>query len=85
MPSQAQKYMKDGAGKGPGLGGDGSQNAGDSGTSTAGVTGGKPSPTASGSSDKDNAGTTVHGGIDKAPMIVSGLALGFTLLGALLL
>ncbi|OAQ61328.1 1,3-beta-glucanosyltransferase gel1 [Purpureocillium lilacinum] len=85
MPSQAQKYMKNGAGKGPGLGGDGSQNAGDSGTSTAGVTGGQASPTASGSGGKDNAGTSVHSGIDKVPILVSGLAVGFTLLGALLL
>ncbi|UNI20794.1 1,3-beta-glucanosyltransferase [Purpureocillium takamizusanense] len=86
MPSQAQKYMKDGAGKGPGLGGDGSQNAGGSGTSTGDVTSGKPSPTASGSGgNKDNAGTTVRGGIEKGPIVVSALALGFTLLGALLL
>lgn len=38
MPKEAQKYMKDGAGKGPGLKGDGSQTAGDSGLSTKNVT-----------------------------------------------
>jgi len=82
IPSQAQQYMKSGAGSGPGLSGDGSQNAADSGTSTASVTGGQASPTASG---KDNAGITIRGSVDKAPIIVSGLALGFTLMGALLL
>lgn len=38
MPKEAQKYMKEGAGKGPGLKGAGSQNAGDSGLSTKNVT-----------------------------------------------
>lgn len=38
MPKEAQKYMKDGAGKGPGLTGSGSQTAGDSGLSTKNVT-----------------------------------------------
>lgn len=84
MPQQAEKYMKSGAGGGPGLGGDGSQNAGDSGTSTASVTGGQASPTGT-SDSKDNAGISTHGPMDKAPFIVSGLALGFTLFGALLL
>ncbi|PNY27472.1 1,3-beta-glucanosyltransferase [Tolypocladium capitatum] len=82
IPGQAQKFMKSGAGSGPGLGGDGSQNSTDSGTSTASVTGGQASPTASG---KDNTGVSMHGPVDKVPFIVSGLALGFTLFGALLL
>ncbi|KND91612.1 1,3-beta-glucanosyltransferase gel1 [Tolypocladium ophioglossoides CBS 100239] len=87
MPEQAQKYMKSGAGGGPGLTGDGSQNAPDSGTSTASITGGQASPTGSGSGKggKDNAGVSTHGPMDKAPFIVSGLALCFTLFGALLL
>lgn len=84
MPSQAQKYMKSGAGNGPGLSGDGSQNAADSGTSTAGVTGGQASPTSSGG-NKDNAAVSVRGSMDKGAVIVSGLALAFSLLGALLL
>ncbi|KAG5985241.1 beta-glucanosyltransferase [Claviceps digitariae] len=86
MPSQAQKYMKDGAGAGPGfeLDGDGSQNAGDSGTSTANVTGGQPSPT-SNKKDSDSAAGATYGSLDKAPLIVSGLTLVFTLFGTLLL
>ncbi|KHN96638.1 1,3-beta-glucanosyltransferase Gel1 [Metarhizium album ARSEF 1941] len=87
MPSQAQKYMKSGAGKGPGfeLDGDGSQNAGDSGTSTAGVTGGSPSPTGSGAKESDNAGISTVGPVEKAPFIMTGLVMFFTLFGALLL
>ncbi|POR36804.1 1,3-beta-glucanosyltransferase [Tolypocladium paradoxum] len=83
MPVQAQKYMEKGkgAGGGPGWVGDGSQSASDSGISTTQVTGGQASPTAS----KDNAGVSTHGPMDRAPFIVSGLALGFTLFGVLLL
>lgn len=74
--------MSDGAGKGPGLKGDGSQNAG--GTSTGDA---KPgSGTATGSSDKKNAaGVTFGGPVDKAPFIVTGIAVLFTLGGTLLL
>lgn len=89
MPSAANKYMKKGAGAGPGLGGDGSQNAADSGTSTASVTGGTASPTGtSGASETESdsaAGSFSHGPLDKAPFIVSGLTLMFTLFGTLLL
>jgi len=86
MPSQAQKYMKDGAGAGPGfeLDGDGSQNAGDSGTSTAKVTGGQASPTGS-KKDSDSAAGATFGSLDKAPFIMAGLTLMFTLFGTLLL
>lgn len=90
MPSQAQKYMKSGAGDGPGLKG-GSQDAGDSGTATASVTGGKTSPTSSSGSatqdeeDDDSAGVSVHGTAGSAPFIVTGAALFFTLFGTLLL
>ncbi|KAG6041977.1 hypothetical protein E4U41_007496 [Claviceps citrina] len=86
MPPQAQKYMKDGAGSGPGfeLDGDGSQNAGDSGTSTASVTGGKASPT-NGKKDSDSAAAATLGPIDKAPLIVALLTLTLTLFGTLLL
>ncbi|KAG5956064.1 hypothetical protein E4U57_002921 [Claviceps arundinis] len=87
MPSQAQKYMKDGAGTGPGfeLDGDGSQNAGDSGTSTAGTTGGKPSPTSGGKKDSDSAAASLLGPVDKAPFILTGMTVVFTLFGTLLL
>ncbi|KAF5127546.1 1,3-beta-glucanosyltransferase gel1 [Metarhizium brunneum] len=87
MPSQAEKYMKDGAGKGPGfdLSGDGSQNAGDSGTSTASVTGGAASPTGSGAKESDSAGVTTFGPVEKAPFIITGMVVFFTLFGTLLL
>jgi hypothetical protein len=89
MPKQAQKYMKDGAGDGPGLDGDGSQTAEDSGTASASVTRGEASPTGSGGGDSgddddDSAGVTVYGG-SKAALIVTGATLFSTLFGAMLL
>lgn len=86
MPSQAEQYMKGGAGKGPGfdLDGDGSQNAGGSGTSTASVTGGQASPTGTGK-QSDSAAVATLGPVDKAPFIVTGLAFFFALFGTLLL
>lgn len=84
MPAQAEKYMKSGAGDGPGFGGDGSQDAGDSGTATASVTGGTPSPT-SASSEQDNAAVSVRGSMDTMPVFISALVLSLTLLGAMLL
>ncbi|EEY14426.1 1,3-beta-glucanosyltransferase gel1 [Verticillium alfalfae VaMs.102] len=47
MPEEAEQYMQNGAGEGPGLRGPGSQNAPDSGTSTGGIASGAPSPTGS--------------------------------------
>lgn len=82
MPEQAQKYMKSGAGTGPGLGGDGSQQAGDSGTATASTTGGQASST---SASDDSAGSSTYGSVDRLPFIISGLALFFTMFGTLLL
>lgn len=84
MPSQAEKYMKDGPGKGPGLSGDGSQEAADSGTATASTTGGKASAT-NGNGDKDNAGPSMHVASDRAPLVVCALTFAFTLFGAALL
>lgn len=72
--------MKDGAGKGPGLKGDGSQNAG--GTSTGDA---KPGSGSATGTDKNAAGMTFGGPVDKAPFIVTGLAILFTLAGTLLL
>ncbi|KAF4124282.1 glycoside hydrolase family 72 [Geosmithia morbida] len=67
MPSEADQYLKKGAGTGPGLSGSGSQEAGDSGTATASGTSGQASPTATGTqsnddsdSDGDSAAPTVH-------------------------
>lgn len=82
MPAQAQRFLNDGAGDGPGFEGDGSQDAGDSGTATASVTDGEALPT---SDNADSAGVSVHSPLGLAPIFVSGLALGFALLGALLL
>lgn len=85
IPQAAQKLMKAGAGTGPGLGGDGSQNAADSGTATASVTGGTASPTGGSTSTDSAAGSFTYGPMDKTPFIVTGLALFFTLFGTLLL
>ncbi|KAK5992374.1 1,3-beta-glucanosyltransferase gel1 [Cladobotryum mycophilum] len=84
MPSQAQKFLKSGAGSGPGLNGTGSQNAGDSGTATASTTGGTASPTGKGG-DKDNAGFSIQGSFEKSPLIITGFTIVFTLFGTLLL
>lgn len=45
LPSGAEKYMKNGAGTGPGLTGDGSQNAGDASSATASAGAGAVSTT----------------------------------------
>ena len=82
MPEQAQKYMKSGAGDGPGLDGDGSQDASDSGTSTASATAGQSSPT-SGSKDEDNAAPM--NGPAGSSLLITGAAVLFTLFGTLLL
>jgi 1,3-beta-glucanosyltransferase GAS5 len=82
MPAQAQQYMQNGAGAGPGLKGDGSQNAGGSGTSTASTTGGQPSPT---TTKNAAAGLVQRGPLDASPFVVSALALLFTLAGTLAL
>ncbi|KAF4511868.1 hypothetical protein G6O67_001072 [Ophiocordyceps sinensis] len=84
MPQKAEKFMKSGAGNGLGLKGAGSQDSSDSGTSTTSVTEGKPSPS-SGKKDDDSAGMSLQAGMDKAPMVVCGLTLLFTLFGAALL
>jgi hypothetical protein len=85
MPSQAQKYMKDGAGDGPGLDGDGSQDAGDSGTATASVTGGEVSPTGSTSSDDDDSPAPMNVPSAMAPLLVTGATVFFALFGTMLL
>ncbi|KAK1976286.1 glycolipid anchored surface protein [Colletotrichum cereale] len=88
IPEKAEKYMKEGAGAGPGLTGDGSQTAGDS-ASDSDTTGGVPSPTASGgkSSGSSNAapGMTFGGPLEKAPLAIAGLTAMFTVFGAFLL
>lgn len=81
--------MSDGAGKGPGLKGDGSQNAGE-GTSTgdaqpgSGAVTNAPGSPQSSSSDNAAPGSNL-GPVDKAPFIISGLVVLLSLTGTLLL
>jgi 1,3-beta-glucanosyltransferase GAS5 len=90
IPSAALAYMSNGAGKGPGLTGPGSQNASGSGTSTGTAAPGSGSVTAvaSGASSTSTKKSAAVGGprpFDQSPMIVGALVLGFTVLGGLLL
>jgi hypothetical protein len=85
IPSGAEKYMTDGAGAGPGLTGDGSQNAGgaSSGTATAGS--GTVTTTAKPSSSSKGAASSLHvGEISYAPFIMTGVVAVFSLFGAAL-
>lgn len=81
--------MKDGAGAGAGLKGEGSQNAAE-GASTgdakpgSGVVAGS-SAGGGGNDDKKNAAGRVVGGVDKAPFVVAGLVAALSLTGTLLL
>ncbi|EME87820.1 glycoside hydrolase family 72 protein [Pseudocercospora fijiensis CIRAD86] len=87
IPEGAVKYMKSGAGKGPGLTGAGSQNAGGASTSTA--TPGSGSVTAVATShataSKGAANAVTMGPIGFAPFICTGFVLFFTLAGAALI
>jgi hypothetical protein len=86
MPAQAEKYMKDGAGKGPGINGAGSHFDTDSGTATASVAVGTSTSTgdssSSNSEDDDDSGATTLG---FGALYVTGAATFFTLFGTLLL
>ena len=84
------QFFDNGAGDGPGLNGDGSQDAGEDATPT--TTGGSGSASGSGtgasatSSETDSAaGFSVSGPINKGPFVVTGLAFLFTLVGAVAL
>lgn len=79
--------MKDGAGTGPGLKGEGSQQAQGTSTGDAQPGSGSSTNTASpSSSQSENAGSTRGiGPVDKAPFVVTGLVMFFTLTGTLLL
>ncbi|KAL1869422.1 hypothetical protein VTK73DRAFT_3159 [Phialemonium thermophilum] len=83
IPEKAKDYMKNGAGKGPGLSGPGSQNAG--GTSTGFASPGSGSATASPSNHKNAGGATFGGPIDKTPLVLTGAVFFLTLAGTLLL
>ncbi|TQV98087.1 hypothetical protein V2A60_006221 [Cordyceps javanica] len=78
MPKEAQKYMKEGAGKAPGLSSSGSQTATDSGVSTKNVTADGTGSTKS--SDKGNAGA-----ISGASMLATLASVSVAVVGSLLL
>jgi hypothetical protein len=84
IPSGAAALMKTGAGTGAGLTGAGSQNAGGASTGTA--SSGSGSATSSGSSTTSkSAATSFQGPFDKSPVVISGLFVFFTMMGATLL
>lgn len=87
MPAQAEKYMKNGAGKGPGIDGDGSQDDIDSGTATASVAVGTSTSKADGSSGSSDDGDDDSGAasLGFGALYVTGAATLFTLFGTLLL
>jgi hypothetical protein len=89
IPSGALVYLTNGAGKGLGLTGPGSQDAGGSGTSTGTATPGSGSVTAvySGASSTSTKSAAVGGPrpFDQTPMIVGTIVLACTGLGAILL
>lgn len=81
------QFMSDGAGAGPGLKGDGSQNAGDE-ASTGDATPGSGAVGAAPSTSHNAAGRVGGmgaGNTDRAPFVVAGLVMFFSLTGALLL
>lgn len=77
FPENARQYLSSGAGVGPGLKGPGSQNAGSSAPA--------PDPTNPGGSSSSSAAVAERAAFDKAPFLVTGLALLFSLCGAMLL
>jgi len=81
IPDGAKAFMSSGAGKGPGLKGDGSQNAG--GTSTGDAPPGSGSST--GAPHKNAANVPNARPMEKAPLIVAGLVVVMTLTGTLLI
>jgi 1,3-beta-glucanosyltransferase GAS5 len=82
IPSAAADMMKNGAGKGFGLTGTGSQNAG--GTSTGTAAPGSGSVTATGTAKKSSA-PGAQTPFDKTPILIAGLAVAFSFMGACLL
>ncbi|KAL2104951.1 hypothetical protein VUR80DRAFT_9263 [Thermomyces stellatus] len=82
IPKEAQKYMEDGAGKGQGFGGDGSQTAGDSGLSTENSTDASSPQGQSGSGGDDD---SAAGRTGVGALVVTGTALAATLAGAIML
>lgn len=84
MPAGAQKFMKDGAGKGPGLSGTGSQDAGGQSTGTATPGSGSVTATASSTASHGAAAAIRPGELGMAPFVISGVIMLSTLFGATL-
>ena len=82
IPKKAAQYMKDGAGKGPGLSGDGSHFSGEPSESTATAGSGQPSRTPGSGSSPNNQGAAA--GLD-IPLSFLGMIAASTLFGAVLL
>lgn len=91
IPDKAKDYMTKGAGTGPGLTGDGSQNAGGTSTGTASAGSGQATATGSSSSASSTSSSSKSGAvtslrpIDNAPLFVAGVAALCTFFGATLL
>lgn len=79
------QYFTEGAGKGPGLKGSGSQWAGDQASTSEG---GSATGTSSGSSTASSSSAAIRStvpALNNAPLIVSGIVALFTLVGAVAL
>ncbi|KAI2639085.1 glycoside hydrolase family 72 protein [Hypomontagnella submonticulosa] len=81
IPEEAKKYMSQKAGVGPGLKGDGSQNAGGTSTGTAAPGSGSVTATAS----PHNGGGRPAPPMDMSALVLTGVVGAFTLVGTLLL
>jgi hypothetical protein len=85
MPAQAEKYMKDGAGKGPGIEGKGSQDDADSGTATASVAVGTSTASSDSSASDDEDDDSGAASLGFGALYITAAATAFTLFGTLLL
>ncbi|KAK4238551.1 glycoside hydrolase [Achaetomium macrosporum] len=86
IPEGAKKFFEEGAGKGPGLKGPGSQWATDQASTSEGPSAGSSTSGSSGSSTSSSA--AMRGTVpaaSNAPVIISGLVVLFTLVGAVAL
>lgn len=85
IPEGAEKYMTDGAGKGPGLSGTGSQNAGGESTGTATPGSGSVTATASGAHSTSSEGAASSLLVDEigaAPFVCTAALLMSSMFGA---
>ncbi|KAI3395495.1 hypothetical protein diail_1281 [Diaporthe ilicicola] len=85
IPTGATQYMSKGAGAGPGLKGDGSQNAGGTSTGDAAPGSGSATGSAATGTSSGNAGAGGPGPLDKGAFVVAGLVFFFSLVGTMLL